>query len=135
MCTLSALPAGATGAEQSGAAARPAVAAGAADHHRGPAVSARTTIAEQHPAGSADAAGGTRAAGPTGPTVADKPGGAAIAAGLPGGPGRAGPAVTPQDSAGTTVTARRRGVGAVTDQRPAEQRLRGRIDRVERQVL
>jgi hypothetical protein len=63
------------------------------------------------------------AAGPTVPAVLAEPPGGAVAA------------VSPQDAAVLAVGARCRAVGAVADQRAVENRLGGRVDRIERSLL
>ncbi|SON62860.1 hypothetical protein MSIMFI_04390 [Mycobacterium simulans] len=139
--------AGATVAEQPpGRAGSPAISAVTAAAHAvsaGATLSARSTGADQ-PGGPARTAVAAVAAegegvgvgavpsGAAGSTGAEQqPGRSAVASGLAGAgrAGRAVAAVTDQDPGISAVSARRRRVGAVADQRAPHQRLGGRVDR------
>ncbi len=114
----------------------------------GPAVTTHTTggtvtagtpgpaIAQQPSAGPPDTTGRAGPAGPAGPAGADQPGGPAGPAGLAGRTRTTGPAVTPQDSAGPAgLAGAGRPGGPITDQRAPQQRLGGRINRVQHGLL
>ncbi|CMP30951.1 fatty-acid-CoA ligase [Mycobacterium tuberculosis] len=111
----------------------PARPAGAAT---GPTDTAGAANPEQPPTGAAGTAGApTAAAGPAGPAVAPQSGGPASPAGLAGRPGCPGPAVAEQQTAGPAGPAGSRRIGAVTDQRAPQQRLGGRIDHAQHDLL
>src|SRR5262249_3936333 len=73
-------------------------------------------------------------ASPTGTAVTEQSCRAAATAGLTWCTVSAGPTIAVQDAAGSTVTPRRRGIGAVADQRSPELRVGARVDLVE-QIL
>lgn len=94
----------------------------------------RATVAEQPPATAAiasDRAGPALAAGTATP---DQTGRAAVAADLTGPAVTAAAAVSVQQPAGAAVLARH-AVGAVADQRAAQQRLGGRVDRAKHELV
>ncbi len=102
----------------------------------GPTDTAGAANPEQPPTGAAGTAGApTAAAGPAGPAVAPQSGGPASPAGLAGRPGCPGPAVAEQQTAGPAGPAGSRRIGAVTDQRAPQQRLGGRIDHAQHDLL
>ncbi|SGJ81322.1 fatty-acid-CoA ligase [Mycobacterium tuberculosis] len=102
----------------------------------GPTDTAGAANPEQPPTGAAGTAGApTAAAGPAGPAVAPQSGGPARPAGLAGRPGCPGPAVAEQQTAGPAGPAGSRRIGAVTDQRAPQQRLGGRIDHAQHDLL